>query len=76
MPTATSRRQPVGGFELDEFGIVVAETVGGLDVDGDGIAGLLEIERLLELRQHPRMSAVKVGDRLVRGLEQHAVGVE
>ncbi len=69
-------RQPVGRLELDELGIVVAESVFRLDVDGHRVAGLLEIERCLELRQHAGVPAVQVGDGLVRRLEQHAVGVE
>ena len=69
------RRQPVCALQLDELGIVIAESVFRLDVDGDGVAGLLEIERFLELRQHARVPAMQVGDRLVRGLEQNAVGV-
>jgi hypothetical protein len=43
-------------LELDELGIVIAEAVLRLDVHGDRVAGLLEIERLFELRQHARMS--------------------
>ncbi len=56
----------VGGLDLDEFGVVVAEGVGGLEADRDRVAGLLVVERFLELGQHARVTAVQVGDRLGR----------
>jgi hypothetical protein len=66
----------IGGFELDELGVVIAETVGRLDVDRDGVAGFFHVERSFDLRQHSRVSAVQIGDRFRARFEQHAVGVE
>jgi hypothetical protein len=68
-------RQPLDGLDFHELRVVVAESVGRLDIHRHRIAGLLAIERRLQPRQHARMPAMQVRDWLVGGLEQRAVGI-
>jgi hypothetical protein len=76
MPTSMSFGSSVDVLELHELRDRNRRSRPRLDVDRYRVAGLLEVERFLELRQHARVPAVKVRDRFARGLEQHAVGVE
>src|SRR5262249_32952520 len=60
----------------NHVGVVFAERILGLERDGDRFADLLEVERVLDLREDARMPAMEVGDRLGRFLEPRVARVE
>ena len=69
-------RQRLHRLHADHLGVVLSERVVGLEGYRDRVAHLLEVERLLDLREHAGVAAVEVRHRLAGLLDQGVLVVE
>src|SRR5487761_2205125 len=69
-------RQLVQRLDAHQLGIVIPESIVGLERDRDAVADLLVAEGFFDPGKDSRVSAMQVGDRLVGFLDQLVVRIE
>ena len=70
------RWQLIERFNAHQVRIVVAERVFGLECDGNGIANLLVLQRLFDLRKDSGVTSVQIRYRFIGFLDQSIAGIE